>query len=132
MVFSFHGIPLSYCEHGDPYAKACEETVQAVAQTLQLNETDYALTYQSRLGYKPWLQPYTMAFLSQQARAGVERVDVIAPGFAADCLETLEELAIQNRAAFLNAGGQKFHYIPALNDQAEHIALLAALVRERL
>ena len=132
LVFSFHGLPQSYCERGDTYAKACEETMLAVAQTLKLKEHEYALCYQSRLGYKPWLQPYTIEFLPQKARSGVKRVDVIAPGFAADCLETLEELNIQNREAFLNAGGETFHYIPALNDSIDHIALLTMLVRARL
>lgn len=132
LVFSFHGIPLSYCERGDPYAKACEETVSAVVNALQLKEGEYALSYQSRLGYKPWLQPYTIDFLTQKAREGVKKIDVIAPGFATDCLETLEELEVQNNKAFLEAGGEVFHYIPALNDHADHIALLTALVRERL
>lgn len=132
LVFSFHGLPLSYCQRGDPYPKACEETVAAVARTLQLKEGEYALTYQSRLGYKPWLQPYTIDFLAQKARAGLRSVDVIAPGFAADCLETLEELELRNKAAFLKAGGEAFHYIPALNDSADHIDLLAALVKARL
>lgn len=132
LLFSFHGLPLSYCERGDPYPKACEETVAAVVNTLQLKEGEYALSYQSRLGYKPWLQPYTIDFLTQKAREGVKRVDVIAPGFATDCLETLEELEVQNNQAFLQAGGEVFHYIPALNDSVDHIALLASLVRERL
>lgn len=132
LVFSFHGLPLSYCERGDPYATACEETVAAVVNTLQLKEDEYALSYQSRLGYKPWLQPYTIDFIAQKAREGVRRIDVIAPGFAVDCLETLEELELRNREAFLQAGGEVFQYIPALNDNADHIALLAALVKERL
>ncbi len=132
LVFSFHGLPLSYCKRGDPYATACEETVGAVVNALQLKEGEYALSYQSRLGYKPWLQPYTIDFVAQKAREGVKRIDVIAPGFATDCLETLEELEVQNNQAFLEAGGEVFHYIPALNDNADHIALLTALVRERL
>lgn len=132
LLFSFHGIPVSYCERGDTYPTACEQTVAAVVEALQLKPTEYALSYQSRLGYKPWLQPYTIDFLPEQARAGLKRVDVIAPGFATDCLETLEELQLQNKVAFLAAGGKEFHYIPALNDNADHIALLAALVRERM
>jgi ferrochelatase len=132
LLFSFHGIPLSYCERGDTYPAACVQTMTAVAEALQLKSTEYALSYQSRLGYKPWLQPYTIDFVAQQARGGLKRIDVIAPGFATDCLETLEELQLQNKAAFLAAGGKAFHYIPALNDSADHIALLAALVRERV
>ena len=132
LLFSFHGIPVSYCERGDTYPQACVQTVAAVVEALQLKPTEYALSYQSRLGYKPWLQPYTIDFLPEQARAGLKRVDVIAPGFATDCLETLEELQLQNKTAFLAAGGKEFHYIPALNDNADHIALLAELVRERV
>ncbi len=132
LLFSFHGIPVSYCERGDTYPEACVQTVAAVAQMLQLKPTEYALSYQSRLGYKPWLQPYTIEFVAQQARAGLKRIAVIAPGFATDCLETLEELQLQNKAVFLAAGGEAFHYIPALNDSTDHIALLAELVRERL
>lgn len=132
LLFSFHGIPVSYCERGDTYPEACVQTVAAVATALQLKPTEYALSYQSRLGYKAWLQPYTIDFVAEQARAGLKRIDVIAPGFATDCLETLEELQLQNKAAFLAAGGKEFHYIPALNDNDDHIALLAALVRENL
>lgn len=132
LLFSFHGLPVSYCMRGDPYSKACEETVAAVAAVLNLKKEEYALTYQSRFGAQPWLQPYTMEFLSQKARAGLKHVDVIAPGFAVDCLETLEELALQNKAAFLQSGGETFHYIPALNDSKEHIALLQTLVEARL
>lgn len=132
LVFSFHGIPLSYCERGDPYSTACEETLAAVVESLQLKEGEYALSYQSRLGYKPWLQPYTIDFLAQKAREGIKKIDVIAPGFATDCLETLEELEFGNKAAFLQAGGEVFQYIPALNDSPDHIALLASLVKERL
>ncbi len=132
LLFSFHGIPISYCERGDTYPEACVQTVAAVAEALQLKSTEYAVSYQSRLGYKPWLQPYTIEFVAQQARAGLKRIDVIAPGFATDCLETLEELQLQNKAVFLAAGGKDFHYIPALNDSEDHIALLAALVREHM
>jgi ferrochelatase len=132
LLFSFHGIPVSYCERGDTYPEACMQTVAAVATALQLKPSEYALSYQSRLGYKAWLQPYTIDFVAQQARAGAKRIDVIAPGFATDCLETWEELQIQNKATFLAAGGEEFHYISALNDSDDHIALLAALVHENI
>ncbi len=129
LLFSFHGIPVSYCERGDPYARACAETVEAVAKALNLSEKDYALSFQSRLGRQVWLQPYTLDFVQACAQRGIRSLDVIAPGFSVDCLETLEELDMQNREAFMAAGGEKFSYIPALNDQSAHIELLAELIR---
>jgi ferrochelatase len=128
LLFSFHGIPERNSELGDPYREDCQDTVARVAARLGLGEGSYALAFQSRFGPARWLQPYTDATLRAWAQAGVDRVDVVCPGFAAVCLETLEEVAQLNREQYLQAGGREYHYIPALNDRPAHIRLLAALV----
>ena len=130
LLFSMHGIPQRYVEAGDPYALQCLESVQAVAQELDLTESEWVLCYQSRVGREPWLQPHTDQTLRQLAASGVRRVQVICPGFATDCLETLEEIEILNREQFLAAGGESLSYIPALNDSEAHLSLLAALAAE--
>ena len=129
LVMSFHGLPKASIARGDPYHGACLETGRRLAAELGLDESAYAITFQSRFGPAAWLQPYTQATLEELARAGTRRVDVMCPGFVADCLETLEEIAIECRDAFLAAGGTDFHYIPCLNERHEWIEALAALVR---
>ena len=128
LILSFHGLPRRYAEAGDPYPRACEETAAAVAERLGLAADEWLLTYQSRFGPEEWLQPYTDETLQRLAREGVRSVDVIAPGFAADCLETLEEIAMENRDLFRAAGGETYRYIPALNARADHIEMMAQLV----
>ncbi len=128
LLFSFHGIPRRYFLAGDPYHCHCQKTARQVAERLALDPGDWALAFQSRFGPEEWLRPYTDATLESWGRAGVRRVDVVCPGFAADCLETLEEIAGQNRELFLSAGGERFDYIPALNVRDEHIEALTALV----
>jgi protoporphyrin/coproporphyrin ferrochelatase len=128
LLFSFHGIPQNYFDEGDPYFCECQKTARLVAEALELDEDRWAVSFQSRVGWQKWLQPYTDKTLRKWGRKGIERVSVICPGFAADCLETLEEIAIQNRSTFLDAGGQAFDYIPALNDRADHINALADIV----
>lgn len=128
LLVSFHGIPQDYVDKGDPYADDCAETTRLLAERLGLNSGEYLQTYQSRVGNKPWLKPYTddtMKMLGQQKQAGL---DVICPGFSADCLETLKEIDEENREYFEGNGGQDFHYIPALNDSDLHNDLLEALV----
>jgi ferrochelatase len=132
LLFSFHGIPQQYSDAGDPYRDQCLRTAQLTAARLGLADADWSVAFQSRFGPRPWLQPYTDVLLGELARGGCRRVQVICPGFAADCLETLEEIAIQNRALFLAAGGTEYSYIPALNDAPRHIAALAALLRREL
>ncbi len=132
LLFSFHGLPRHYAEAGDPYPQECAATAHAVAERLELEAGDWLLTYQSRFGPEAWLQPYTDETLRRLAAEGVTSVDVVAPGFAADCLETLEEIAMQNRDLFLEAGGKNYRYIPALNAREEHIDLLEQLVRAHL
>jgi len=130
LLFSFHGLPQRYVEAGDPYEAECRATAERVAAELQLEPDQWQLAYQSRFGPEAWLQPYMDKTLEELARQGTGHVQIICPGFAADCLETLEEMNMQNRNVFLQAGGKTFHYIPALNDQASHIDMLADLIQE--
>ena len=130
LLFSFHGLPKRSVAAGDPYHAQCLTTARLVAQRLELPADAWAVSFQSRFGRAEWLAPYTLDLLVQWARDGIRDVDVICPGFAADCLETLEEIAQQNRAIFRAAGGQELRYIPALNASPEHIAALAGLIRQ--
>ncbi|MEJ2360613.1 MAG: ferrochelatase [Gammaproteobacteria bacterium] len=129
LVFSFHGLPERCLKAGDPYYCHCQKTARLVAEDLQLDPDDWILSFQSRFGRERWLQPYTSETLKQLAREGTRHVHIVSPGFAADCLETLEELAIQNKEFFLLAGGEKFHYIPALNADPAHIDALFDLIK---
>ncbi len=129
LLFSFHGIPLSYQQKGDNYGERCRQSAALIAARLGLEEHAWAATFQSRFGPQPWLQPYTDKTLEAWARAGTESVQVVCPGFAADCLETLEEIDNENRNRFLQAGGQQFAYIPALNASALHLDALTRIVR---
>ncbi len=128
LLMSFHGIPEEYFHKGDPYFCECQKTGRLLAEALGLAPNRWQLSFQSRLGPKQWLQPYTDKTLEELAANGVKSVQVICPGFAADCLETLEEVAMENREIFLAAGGERYDYIPCLNDEAEHITMLAKLV----
>ncbi|GAB4347760.1 MAG: ferrochelatase [Gammaproteobacteria bacterium] len=132
LIFSFHGIPQRYADAGDPYPEQCRNTVEKVVRRLGLADDQWLLCFQSRFGREPWLQPYTDATLERLAGEGVRHVQVICPGFAADCLETLEEIDQQNREIFLRAGGEAFGYIPALNDGDAHIAALVSVVEREL
>lgn len=116
LVMSFHGVPRRTLLLGDPYHDECHRTAHLLAQALKLSEADYVVSFQSRFGKAEWLQPYTAPTLQELARQGVRRVDVICPGFTSDCLETLEEIAMEARAGFLHAGGREFHFIACLND----------------
>jgi len=132
LVMSFHGVPKRSIELGDPYRRECETTARLVAAKLQLPPERWQLTFQSRFGKAEWLKPYTQPTLEALGREGTQRVDVICPGFAADCLETLEEIAMECRTAFLGAGGGAFHYIPCLNERHDWIAALTDIVRAEL
>lgn len=121
LVMSFHGLPKKGSER---YEQECRVTARLLAQTLK---TEYFVSFQSRFGYAEWLQPYTEPALIDLARQGVQRVDVVCPGFVSDCLETLEEIGITARRAFLAAGGREFHLVSCLNDSAEWIEALAGL-----
>lgn len=130
LLLSFHGIPLSYSQKGDPYRRQCRESARLIADALQLDENELFFTFQSRFGPEEWLQPYTDETLVSWAQEGATRVDTICPGFATDCLETLQEMGMENRDLFLEAGGESYAYIPALNDSPDHIRLLADIVRQ--
>lgn len=132
LMFSFHGLPKRYVELGDPYQKECEATAKGVVELLGLDESQYIVCYQSRVGKEEWLGPYTDKTLESLPGKGIKKVDVVCPAFAADCLETFEEIAIENKAVFLDAGGESYQYIPALNDSPEHIELLSNLVAGQL
>ena len=132
LVMSFHGIPQRSVDRGDPYANQCLATAQALAAALGLPAEQWMATFQSRFGAAKWLQPYTQPTLEELARGGLRRIDVICPGFPADCLETLEEISMECREAFLHAGGDTFHYIPCLNERPDWIAALADLASSRL
>ncbi len=127
LVMSFHGVPRRTLELGDPYHCECHKTARLVAEGLGLREGDHLVTFQSRFGKAKWLEPYTAPTLEALAKQGVRRVDVVCPGFVADCLETLEEIAMEGRADFLSAGGKEFNYVPCLNDRPAWIRALADL-----
>ena len=129
LVMSFHGIPRAYADNGDPYPLHCRQTAEALAEQLGLESDQWIQTFQSRVGPKEWLQPYTDETMEKLGKEGVKNIQVVCPGFSVDCLETLEEIAIENRDYFLEAGGETFGYIPALNANPAHIAMMVDLVR---
>lgn len=130
LLLSFHGIPERYVQQGDVYPQHCQETVRRVADALHLKDGEYAMAYQSRFGPSAWLKPYADEILKRWAGQGIKHVDVISPAFAADCLETLEEIAIGYQSQFRTAGGEALHYIPALNTRTQHIDCMAALINQ--
>jgi protoporphyrin/coproporphyrin ferrochelatase len=132
VLFSFHGLPTRCVAAGDPYPDQCRQTAQLAAEALGLEDKHWAMAYQSRSGCSAWIEPYTQAILAQWAADGVRCVDVMCPGFSADCLETLDEIARRARDHFLRAGGERLRAIPALNDRPDHIAALAALAQSHL
>lgn len=128
LLFSFHGIPQRYVDNGDPYFCHCQKTARLVAEKLELDDNTWRVVFQSRFGREPWLEPYCSETLKQLPSQGVKNVDIICPGFAADCLETLEEIKIENRDYFMEAGGETFNYIPCLNDDPDHIDALCEIL----
>lgn len=132
LVMSFHGVPRYTLEKGDPYHCECQKTGRLLAESLNLGNDQYQITFQSRFGRAEWLKPYTAQTLIELAQSGVHRVDAICPGFTADCLETLEEIAMEGKGEFLQAGGREFHYIPCLNEREDWIQALTALATKHL
>ena len=132
LVMSFHGVPRRTLELGDPYHCECLVTARLLAQQLGLSRDQWVVTFQSRFGKAQWLQPYTEPTLEALAREGVREIDVICPGFVVDCLETLEEISIEAKSAFIKAGGRQFRYIPCLNEAPEFIDALASLVEAQV
>ncbi len=132
LLFSYHGEPRRYLDEGDPYHCECLKTTRLVAEELGLAEDNFASSFQSRFGREEWLKPYTDETLKALPGEGVSSVQVICPGFSADCLETLEEIAVENRDYFLEAGGQRYEYSPCLNSSRGHIDALEVIAREEL
>lgn len=132
LLMSFHGIPRDYFLAGDPYFCQCQATGRLLADALALEAGSWDLCFQSRFGRQQWLEPYTDRTLTLLAQAGVGTIDVVCPGFAIDCLETLEEIALQNAALFQQAGGRELRYIPALNDSASHVDALSGIIDDHL
>ena len=132
LMLSFHGVPKRYLEMGDPYYCHCHVTSRLLTEALELDQTNVITSFQSRFGKAEWLQPYTDQTLKSLPSKGVKTIQVFCPGFSADCLETLEEIAIENRDYFIEAGGSKYAYIPALNSDEAHIDLLEAIAESNL
>lgn len=131
LVMSFHGIPQRFADEGDDYPLRCADTSEALMASLGLTSQNAMLTFQSRFGREPWLTPYTDETMKALPAKGIKHVQIMSPGFSSDCLETLEEINEQNREFFLHAGGTRFEYIPALNDDKLHIDMMAELVNEQ-
>jgi len=132
LVMSFHGLPRFALARGDPYHCECHKTARLLAEKLELADSHWQIAFQSRFGRAEWIKPYTASTLADYGRHGVRRVDVICPGFVADCLETLEEIGVEGRKIFLGAGGTEFHLLPCLNERDDWIGALADIVRQHL
>ena len=132
LIFSYHGEPKRYVDNGDPYQYQCEETSRLLAQALQLEEGEYITAYQSRFGREEWLRPYLDETLKAFPGQGVKSVQIVCPGFAVDCLETLDEIAMESRDYFINSGGDRYEYIPCMNADNNHIEALATVIADQL
>ncbi|MEW6314716.1 MAG: ferrochelatase [Pseudomonadota bacterium] len=132
LLMSFHGVPRFSLDKGDPYHCECQKTGRLLAEALGLAPTQYRITFQSRFGRAEWLQPYTAATLEELGKQGVKRVDAVCPGFIADCLETLEEIAMEGKETFLHSGGKEYHFIPCLNEREDWIKALTDIVLDNL
>ena len=130
LLMSFHGVPQRYTAKGDPYEHQCRTTAKLLAESLKLKPEQWQCCFQSRFGREEWVKPYTDHTLMQWGKDGVKSVDIICPAFSADCLETLEEIQVENKEYFLKAGGEVYNYIPALNDNEDHIEMLSQLVQQ--
>lgn len=132
LILSYHGVPLRYLHNGDPYFCECHKSSRLIAEALGLTDDQYLTTFQSRFGREEWLQPYTDQTMKSLPSQGVKHVQVFCPGFSSDCLETIEEIAEENREYFMENGGEQFNYIPALNDLPEHLDALHQLIEQNL
>ncbi|MCK5889695.1 MAG: ferrochelatase [Methylococcales bacterium] len=129
LVMSFHGLPEKLTEWGDPYFDQCHQTAQLIAESLSLSNKQWKIVFQSRFGKAKWLQPYCVETLQSLPKKGIKNIDIICPGFAVDCLETLEEIDIENKEIFMQAGGKSYRYIPCLNDSDSHVDLMLNLIK---
>ena len=132
LIFSFHGMPYRYLEKGDPYYCFCHKTARLTAEKLDLDEYSYDIAFQSRFGSDKWLEPYIDRLLVNEANNGTKYIQVISPGFAVDCLETLEEISIQYRELFISNGGKRFEYIPCLNDGQDQLNLIRSIIDDSI
>jgi len=132
LMFSFHGVPRNTLLKGDPYHCQCQKTARLVATALELGDDEWILSFQSRVGREEWLRPYTDETIAELGKQGLDRLDVACPGFSTDCLETLEEIAMQNAELFTSSGGRQLHYVPALNARDNHLDFLTDLVEKHL
>jgi ferrochelatase len=132
LLMSFHGLPEQLTQWGDPYFHQCHKTAALIAEKLDLDKENWRVVFQSRFGKAQWLKPYCAETLQNLARQGVKKIDVVCPGFAVDCLETLEEIAMENKALFIKAGGETYRYIPALNDSKLHADAIVKLIEQKL
>ena len=132
LLISFHGLPAQLTKWGDPYFHQCQQTAALIAEKLGLNEKEWMLVFQSRFGKAEWLKPYCVDTLQNLPIQGIKTVDVVCPGFAVDCLETLEEIAMENKSIFIEAGGTSYRYIPALNDSEAHINTICVLLEQKI
>mgnify|MGYP000106031416 CR=1 FL=1 len=128
LIFSYHGVPKKYLLKGDPYYCFCQKTTRLVAERMKLKKRDYITTFQSRFGPGEWLQPYTDKTLEELPKKGIKKIHILSPGFSSDCLETLEELEVQNKENFLSSGGERYNYIKCLNDDPQHLKMLGFLI----
>lgn len=128
LVFSYHGVPKKYLLKGDPYHWFCQKTTKLVAEKMKLKKEEYITTFQSRFGPGEWLKPYTDKILEKLPTKGIKKVHILSPGFSSDCLETLEELEVENKENFLSSGGKRYNYIKCLNDGPQHLDMLALLI----
>ena len=128
LIFSYHGLPKKYVDKGDTYYQSCIETSKLIAKKMGLQKEEYITSFHSKFGFGEWTKPYTEELLLELPKQDITSICVVSPSFAIDCLETLEEIAIQFKDEFLKAGGKEFKYIPCLNDQNEHVSLIEKLV----
>jgi ferrochelatase len=132
LLFSFHGIPKRYFLAGDPYFCECHKLARLAAEEMQLPREQWTVSFQSLFGKEEWLRPYTNQTITALAKSGIRKLDIVCPGFSADCLETIEEIDQENREVFVHAGGERYRYIPALNDRPDHVRVIADLVHRNL
>jgi len=132
LLMSFHGLPEQLTKWGDPYFHQCHNTAALIAEKLGIKEKEWMIVFQSRFGKAEWLKPYCVDTLQNLPGQGIKTVDVICPGFAVDCLETLEEIAMENQSIFMKAGGTKYRYIPALNDSDAHVRAIVNLLEQKI
>ena len=128
LIFSYHGLPKKYVQQGDTYYKTCCNTSELIANKLNINSDEYITSFHSKFGFGEWTKPYTEDLLNELPKKGMKSIDILSPAFSIDCLETLEEIAIQFKSDFIKAGGRNFNYIPCLNDSDEHMLLIQKLV----